>query len=108
MKHPILSPSEKLSTDDAESVIDLAGSVAATGDRLAKLHLAAVESAADLAATHHAIAGRFAEQNAREVCEFHLAAAESAEALADFHLWLLDRHLDRQIRAAADLSVLLP
>lgn len=99
----ILSPAEKLSAADGTSIIDLARTTA-EWDHTAELHLRAVDVAIYLSAYHQGVAQHAATSGSPATAAFHARHATVAESLADFALYMLDRHLDQQIRAAADAA----
>ena len=94
------------SETDAQSIVDLARTIAASGNLLAALHLQALEIALDISADHLAIATRHTIIGADKVAAYHQRKADAAEWIADFCVFALDAYLDKQIRAAADVSKL--
>jgi hypothetical protein len=92
--------------DQGAQIIDLARTVAATGDSLAAQFLRAIDIATEFAAHAHAVSNRAVKMEAFEVAAYHLTHSTAAESLAEFLLHRLDLYLDAQILAAAALSTI--
>ncbi|MEI6178382.1 MAG: hypothetical protein WCS43_15930 [Verrucomicrobiota bacterium] len=103
--HLIHLPTEiKLATEDGSKIIDLARSLAESGDTISAGHLLAIDNAIELSSFHLAAADRFDRIAAPESSKYHAGLGSLAENLADFHLWMLDRHLDFMIDRKLDAT----
>lgn len=106
--NPIILPADHppLDPDQGAQIIDLARTIAGTGDGLAAAFLRAIDVSTEFAAHAHAVSNRAVKMEAFEVAAFHLNHATAGESLAEFLIHLLDLHLDAKILAATTLPVI--